>query len=426
MLWAAEQYVPRFCDEVYDGGSIYHPLGLVYARDQLQANDGGSTIFQDYTMQIYARTKDFKRWGCKDDRDRVFAILGFIPQDSSLCITPDYMSSPTEVFVDFARQHILHEGLTVLRFAGLEQRQGPAFMDIVQNLAMKYAEMGLAHVPDDLFSAPELLDHDLLPSWTPDLRPNLIKPIHRFWRPMNFHAAMNRPPAVILDKRCAHMIAVRGNIFDTITQTIPTPTSSSEKHMTHKETLFHITRIWYATKAFYAAQGNQYPVLSRFTQNLDAIFDNLITASHTNSSLVSLMSSNPPDFVPKILAFLKDVSDRGTPALHEHYAWPNPSPTAAETASFVMTISRLLSADQVIFTENGFAGLAPNGAREGDRVAWVNGLQSFLVVRKMLEGGGLFEVVGPGFLVGAMEGEIFAEEGEWEGRWGGEEMIHLV
>ncbi|KAJ4360921.1 uncharacterized protein N0V89_001490 [Didymosphaeria variabile] len=384
MLWAAEQYVPRPFDEDHDGGSIYYPLGLVYARDQLQANDSGTTIFQDYTMQIYVRTKDFKRWGCKDDRDRVFEILGFIPQDLSL---------------------------------RLEQRRSPAVMDIVQSLVMKYAEKVLEHVPDDLFSAPELFSHDLLPSWVPDLRPDLVNPTHRSWRPMNFHAAMNGPPAAILDKQCAHMIAVRGKVFDKITQTIPTPTSSPEKRMTHKETLVHIIRIWYATKAFYAAQGNQYPVLSESTQNHDAIFDNLITASNTNSSLVSLMSSNPPGFVPKILVFLKEVSDRGTTALHEHYASPNPSPTAAETASFVMTVSRLFSADQVIFTETGFVALAPHGAREGSRVAWVNGLQSFLVVREMLGRGGLFEVVGPGFLVGAMEGRSLGRK--MNGRDGG-------
>jgi hypothetical protein len=46
-------------------------------------------------MYLVEATMDFK---CSDSRDRIFALLGLLPEDERACITTDYNSSPCEVF----------------------------------------------------------------------------------------------------------------------------------------------------------------------------------------------------------------------------------------------------------------------------------------------------------------------------------------
>jgi len=53
-----------------------------------------------------------------------------------MSITPDYSLGASEVYINFARQHILHEGLTILLFAGLEQRQGRSLIESFENLSL--------------------------------------------------------------------------------------------------------------------------------------------------------------------------------------------------------------------------------------------------------------------------------------------------
>lgn len=404
MLWAAEKHHIISGLQVTTGSSLRHAQGLVYARDQLQANNIGTTLFQDYTMQIYARTKELRTWGCKDDRDRVYGILGFIPQDSSMVIIPDYTIDSSEVYIEFARQHVLHEGLTILLFAGLEQRTGPTLIDLEQFL-MDNLRPGEELPNENVLDKPEFLEKLYLPTWVPELRPDRMNQLHRAWLPQTFNAALGLTPSVVLHKQCRHHIAVRGCAFDKIEQLFPISTVLKDARtcnvelMTYLETLLYLGIIWKEITRHFSNHG-VYPT----GESPSAVFDGVVTAGRTCPKILNASQSKDVDWIDRMLDLVKSGSVFDIQSPECKAMFQKGSDMQMNIATFFSCVSFLFYHDQFIITEEGYMGLVPKCSVVGDYIAWVDGLQSFLVLRH--SHGGQFQIVGPCFLHGVMNGEL--------------------
>jgi hypothetical protein len=90
---------------------------------------------------------------CKDDRDRVYAALGFLSWDVPLKIKPDYEKSVRDVYVEFARAMVELNYLEILLYAGLWDRLS---------------------ISGDA-EADSTIEDDSCPSWVPELRPSKLK-----------------------------------------------------------------------------------------------------------------------------------------------------------------------------------------------------------------------------------------------------------
>jgi hypothetical protein len=96
---------------------------------------------------------------------------------------------------------------------------------------------------------------------------------------------------------------------------------------------------------------------------------------------------------------------------------PRPFGTNGKIAfAFLNYLVNILTTNLLFVTREGYMGLAPRNSRGGDFVAIFNGCDMPYVVWPVwnvkYEGklfGGGFQVVGPGFLHGIMNGEIFTD-----------------
>ena len=101
---------------------------------------------EGYISKIWS----FRDRKCKDDRDYVYGLGGFIPWDVPIVITPDYSKSVPQVFTDFARAMLDIGVIELFLFAGLWDR--------------------ISEPPDV-----ETADLDSCPSWVPELRLSRLK-----------------------------------------------------------------------------------------------------------------------------------------------------------------------------------------------------------------------------------------------------------
>ncbi|KAL8848274.1 MAG: hypothetical protein Q9221_006712 [Calogaya cf. arnoldii] len=93
-----------------------------------------------------------RRKGCKDDRDRVFALRGLISENTELDIRPDYSKTFQQIYTEFAIARLRLGNIGVLYDAGLWKRKPyPSFES-----------------RDDIIS--QVSQTDYLPTWVPDYR----------------------------------------------------------------------------------------------------------------------------------------------------------------------------------------------------------------------------------------------------------------
>ncbi|KAL8789303.1 MAG: hypothetical protein Q9213_001226 [Squamulea squamosa] len=89
---------------------------------------------------------------CKDEPDRIFALRGLLPENSSFNIQPDYSKSIEQVYTDFAATHLKLGNIEVLYDAGLWKRTSSQLPDLRNEIS------------DSAFCS------EYLPTWVPDYR----------------------------------------------------------------------------------------------------------------------------------------------------------------------------------------------------------------------------------------------------------------
>jgi len=90
----------------------------------------------------------FWKRDCKNDRDRIYGMLGVCPWDVQIGITPDYSLPVVDVYVDYALRFLERDNIAILNFAGIWNRKATT-------------------LPSE--------DHDTCPSWVPEHRISKLK-----------------------------------------------------------------------------------------------------------------------------------------------------------------------------------------------------------------------------------------------------------
>ncbi|KAJ4364049.1 hypothetical protein N0V83_009504 [Neocucurbitaria cava] len=117
---------------------------------------------------------------------------------------------------------------------------------------------------------------------------------HRYWIPTSFEAAMNRVPAAVLHKSCHHLLAVKGCVFDTISQPLPTHITRETKTgvMDFIEAMKYLRFIYVFTKEHYEKRGGYVT-----GEDFDSIFNNVVTAGRTSGKLKRVAEGRNPDWI---------------------------------------------------------------------------------------------------------------------------------
>lgn len=207
-------------------------------------------------------------------------------------------------------------------------------------------------------------------------------------------------------------------MFDTITHPFPTIIAHNKIGCTHDtelmnylETLTYLGIVWRFSKEHYEERGG-YPIGEKH----DSVFHSVVTAARTTVKPANAAKGQDPGWIDRMLGFLNRGSEHGFITISDDFR-EDPS-LQVHVALFFSCLSFLMCYDQRVITEEGYMGLAPRFSRAGDRIAWINGLQSFVVLRSVTKAS--YQIVGPCFLHGIMHGELFSE-GAFN-----EEFIELV
>ena len=151
--------------ETNDNNRLQHLKLLAESAIDASKQDGPRTQVV-FTTSSYERFKDivasFRRRKCKDDRDRLYGMLGFRPWDVQLPLKIDYGQTVNEVYTEYACTMLQHNNLIILDDAGIWNR---------------------LHVPASVKNSQPIREVEFLPSWVPEHRTaNLLTADPLPWR----------------------------------------------------------------------------------------------------------------------------------------------------------------------------------------------------------------------------------------------------
>ncbi|KAL8992894.1 MAG: hypothetical protein Q9169_006759, partial [Polycauliona sp. 2 TL-2023] len=121
---------------------------LIEVRDHWLRSKSHS--FEPSSVTYYMH--QFRRRGCKDDRDRVFALLGLLGENTGLDVVADYSKSVTQIYTEFAVSRLKLGNLGLLYDAGLWKRKRSGLRD---ELTIQASSA------------------DYIPTWIPDYRSDM-------------------------------------------------------------------------------------------------------------------------------------------------------------------------------------------------------------------------------------------------------------
>jgi Heterokaryon incompatibility protein (HET) len=314
--------------------------------------------------------------GCKatDAKDKVFALLGLSKEDAA--ILPDYRRSVKEVYIDIAR---------LIFKSAFDASPG----------TQRYVIFGI------IYSAGSANQHyPPLPSWIPDWGCDLTT--DPLWQPEEpiFHAggeSLGKTDLLPFDR-----IQLSGKVFDTITA-VSMPLSFRNfpgigaRQWAKDAWLYSCVKLATSLPSVIYRTGET--ISEAFKRTL---FANRISrgARYYKGTLHDAESRFGILTLPSELPVLeKQLLDwNGPPEPYSEEWWHNGLVEARGRALFV--------------TGKGFIGLAPEGAKQGDRLAVLLGGDIPVVMRSAREGdgGSGWELVGECYVHGIMDGEVLRDD----------------
>ncbi|KAI0965816.1 heterokaryon incompatibility protein-domain-containing protein [Xylaria arbuscula] len=344
---------------------------------------------------------------CSDDRDRIYAMLALTT--SPYPVTPNYSKTVAEVYTEFARRYSPN---THIFQAGLCRRQR--------------LDRNHQAVPIDIS------DQNYLPSWVPEFRPSL----NLAWASSFGGEYSAATAALCFFRGHAEMLSVMhvgGTIFDIVYITT--------WEYTDKRNAAHLA----LELGFYFSLLNQLQhILTPPPQSRRGI-ETLLGASGAEfllsryahfQSLTMLKAGS----LPWLTAIWDRFETHCLSPTGEVFQYillqtlggkPKPLSTDGTVAlGFLIYVANILLTNKLFVTRGNYLGLAPRDIRGGDFIAVFNGLPLPYVVRAagkvkykdsaqnnerttdydMFKSGAL-QVIGPCYLHGIMNGEIFTNRG---------------
>ncbi|RDL33943.1 uncharacterized protein BP5553_08311 [Venustampulla echinocandica] len=377
---------------------------IIEVKGDYRALNSGHVTYGSVYAQLGIFMQRLRQQDCKDDRDRVYALLGLqTPLFLSLHFKPDYTVTSFEVYTKFAWAHLEAGDVEILLDAGIWWR------DI--------SEVNLDQAPIVEY------DPNYLPSWAPDLR----KPKTPRWlcyRGDNdrFYASTEFLPKIKLSSQNIQTVA----IWSAVVGQIRTQVYLEKNFMTQ------LINFQYIRNSIKMIQDQVEQVLEAnkggyITETLDDALARTLIADGAATTL-------KPSDVPNLwLLYSKHClsSDGGVlqkylqqaafPPSAQFYSSLNPE--EQEAWDFHTYLTRSLFGNTFFITVDGRIGLAPPGSQPGDEIVLIDGCRTPFLMRR-LEGTlsvqfqrPYYSIVGPCYLHGVMYGEMCTDE-QIEDRWG--------
>jgi hypothetical protein len=343
--------------------------------------------------------------GCTDDRDRVYGMLAMTK--SPYPMTPDYTKTVAEVYTDFTRRY---SPVNNIYLAGLCRRQHK----------MNPEDADIAH-------------RDYLPSWVPEFRPSLAS---EWGSPFtgSYCTARQAPFFFLPDPHMFNLMAVTGTIFDIISTTTQIDYEKiNPSRMYEPEVFFPLINQLQAGSCLppeFVVQPTSEPVWLILAKTLTVGTSDCDKAEFLLTGYPSLQGLNHLE--QGSLPWLTAIWDRfsahcfdPTGEVFQHVLLKalgvesRPFSTDGEIASgFLNYLANIIASNMLFVTTTRYMGLAPKGIRQGDAVAIFNGCNMPYVVRSarkvkykenLVENLKAIQVIGPCYLHGIMNGEIFTD-----------------
>ncbi|KAL8783872.1 MAG: hypothetical protein Q9195_009249 [Heterodermia aff. obscurata] len=377
---------------------LKHAWSLVEIRDHWQrALQNNSDPAEEITFYMH----QLRRRGCKDDRDRVFALQGLLPVRAQNLIEPDYEKSVACVYTELARSQLKLGNIGLLYDAGLWKRK-----------AFQLPDLG-----GDSSSEASLLDY--LPTWVPDHRNEItFQELAEMKFGGYFGADPRVPPQLDMSKE-PYRLATQATLIDIVTYIQPAFFMHDPTIRTSDIVMFFICRqLCKDLKRTFDTRfdGRRYPAnedpivafanaliggatLRDFEENRDplALWEIYEKASLNEDGEVyramqkeAKMPEDRKNVKGVGIEFHSELSKDGSIAWNYH--------------RHLLTILRR---HWFFISDDGYAGLAPLGSQpDTDLLAFIDGANVPFVLRDLRQDATSLVLVGPCYIYGLMESEM--------------------
>ena len=305
------------------------PAGLLESlgNGQIIVNQNRGSHFSNLFWSLKSRN-------CKDDRDRVYAMLGFLPWDVNIKISPDYSYTAKRVYTDFARAMYERHFVELLVYAGLWDR-APA---------------------DD-----ESRDEEC-PSWVPELRPTkLVSGNCNAWdHPMLDYVIKNLEQPGI-DWLSFYKLRIEGTVFDKIANV------KEYRDIDSNEGLIYALRFYFNALAELHGQGVPFgDILQDLGKLLGVVpYPELGMDGRDDSEDVDRLSTLLLADAQRLLAVFEDGQRR----YHENTLPAEQEAALGKMFDLTLFLRKRLTGRRLFITDKGRSGLAPSMALPGDNLA---------------------------------------------------------
>lgn len=377
---------------------------LIELRNKHHPQPGQKIDLSSDRLPYSVIANDFKSQECCDDKDRVFGLLALAKMDKEF--KPDYTKTVAQIYTDFA----LASGRnTVLFNAGLCRRHPISTKE----------RLRVDSETQQIFA-----NLEYLPSWVADLRPRG----HNEWKPIFgdvYNTTTSEGGRAFTSPDCPQMYFMHGLRFDYIATWIgitgddfnPTQNATSFFYMISALDGFYkplleskypngqkMAEVWPMALATAVPLEDPHPLENYLgdevtDEGLDILWDTYLAfAISPRGEIHKQISSLQTENIPS--TFIETLS---SPAQH---VW-----------RYHLYLAEVLRHHMIIRTKNGYVGLAPPGIEKGDAIVVFGGMKCPYVVRSVFEDESVALVMGPCYLQGIMEGEIYEdglrENHEW-------------
>jgi hypothetical protein len=189
--------------EVRGGEERLRMGGVMPAWELVQHRDAfrllSSLYNLDHHMMTNLAASQMSTKACSDDRDRVYAMMAMTKSPHSM--TVDYSKTVAETYTEFTRKYSPNKQIY---WAGLSQRKCHSNPEEVDT-----------HTNIDQQPLVDIADRNYLPSWVPEFRPALIV---KWWSPHTetYSTALKAPLYFVSPLAMPKVMVARGIIFDVI------------------------------------------------------------------------------------------------------------------------------------------------------------------------------------------------------------------
>ncbi|KAI4246122.1 MAG: hypothetical protein L6R40_002074 [Gallowayella cf. fulva] len=344
-------------------------------------------------MQYYMH--QLRRRQCKDDRDRVFALLGLLPDHSLPGIRPDYSKNVVQVYTELTRSQLRLGNIGVLYDAGLWKRKSP------------YPAGKKASWPNEM------------PTWVADYRHETTFLELAETRFGTYFGSDPRVPLQLDLSKEPHCLATQATLIDIITSVQPSSFVHDRMLSANDVAMFFACRQYYQDlKITFNSRFDhkQYPT----GEDPTTAFANAIAGGCTaddfenqdplalwqNYEKCCLEASGEVHQAMQREAELLTGNRKTFKGVSQEF-YSTASSEASAAWGYHHHLVAILRRHWFFVSDDGYAGLAPLGTQpETDVLAYIDGANVPFVLRDLGEESVGFGLVGPCYIQGLMDGGL--------------------